>query len=215
MRNFSYHLTINFCGAVQNLLTGNGQGLPDLKNNVKDDNNNRIALHHQAIIYTYRFDSCGNITEWGTDVFFDIQNSITLDFQVWRPSPTVKESVGMGCYSLVGNNRFSAISLSGGVARVTPSPRDYIQFQPGDVLGFYVEDVARTVYPYQTSNGIVLKTSPSRFTSELVWYGKVAPTMAASKNLDCPYSVGSDGSLKLSTHAAPVISIDTSTGLIP
>ena len=142
-------------------------------------------------------------------MFFDIQNSITLDFQVWRPSPTVKESTGAGCYSLVGNNRFSAISLSGGVARLTPSPLDYIQFRSGDVLGFYVEDVALTVYPYQTSNGIVLKTNPSRFTSELVWYGKIAPTVAASKNRDCPYSVGSDGVLKLSTHAAPVISIGT------
>ena len=148
-------------------------------------------------------------------MFFDIQNSITLDFQVWRPSPTVKESNGAGCYSLVGNNRFSAVSLRGGVAIVTPSPQDHIQFRPGDVLGFYVEDVARTVHPYQTSNGIVLKTSPSRFTSELVWYGKVDPTVAASKNLDCPYSVGSDGILKTPTRAAPVISIDTSNVLMP
>ena len=63
------------------------------------------------------------------------QNYYTLDLQVWRPSPTF---TGTGQYSLVGNNRFTNISLSGGVAIVTPSPQDYIQFQPGDVLGFYI-----------------------------------------------------------------------------
>ena len=60
----------------------------------------------------------------------------TLDFQVWRPSPTVSTSSGAGCYSLVGSNKFTSISLANGLARVTPSPQDYIQFQSGDVLGF-------------------------------------------------------------------------------
>ena len=69
----------------------------------------------------------------------------TLDLQVWRPSPTVDDSTGTGCYSLVGNNRFSDISLDGGVASfLVPSPANYIQFQPGDVLGLYVE-VAREI----------------------------------------------------------------------
>ena len=72
------------------------------------------------------------------------QNTYTLDLQVWRPSATVDDSTGTGQYSLVGNNRFISITLSDEVAIVTPSPQDYIQFQPGDVLGFYVEDARLT-----------------------------------------------------------------------
>ena len=72
------------------------------------------------------------------------KNDYILDLQVWRPSPTVDDSTGAGQYSLVGNNRFTSISLPMGggasqVAILTPSSQaqDYIQFQPGDVLGFY------------------------------------------------------------------------------
>ena len=50
------------------------------------------------------------------------QNEYTLDLQVWRPSPTVDDSTGAGQYSLVGNNRFTSISLSDQVAIVRPGP---------------------------------------------------------------------------------------------
>ena len=127
----------------------------------------------------------------------------TLDFQVWRPSPTVDDSTGTGCYSLVGNNRFTSIPLSNGVAVVTPSPQDYIQFRPGDVLGFYVEEARGA------NDGVVVLDGGS-FTSELVWYASIAPTMATSQNGNCPYSVESNGGvLNTSTRATPVISIST------
>ena len=176
--------------------------------NYRDFDDNRITYHHQAIIPSYKFDCnqqmCGNITEWGVDVRPDGGNhhmSYTLNLQVWRPSPTVDDSTGTGCYSLVGNNRFTSIPLRNLVAQVTPSPQDYIQFQPGDVLGFYVEEAR------DEENGVVVLTEPSSFTSELVWYASIAPTMATSHNGDCPYSVGSNGVLNTSTRAAPVISI--------
>ncbi len=153
---------------------------------------------------------CGNITEWGVDVRADGRNHqpdrgtpYTLDLQVWRPSPTVDDSTGTGCYSLVGNNKFTSISLSDGVALVTPSPQDYIQFRPGDVLGVYVEVASGS------DDGVVILTSPSSLTSESMWYASIAPTMATSQNRDCPYSVGSGGILNTSTRAAPVISIST------
>ena len=136
----------------------------------------------------------------------------SIDFQVWRPSPTVDDSTGTGCYSLVGNNRFTSITLINREARVTPSPGDYIQFQPGDVLGFYVEVVAR-----ETDNGVVILNNnvDDSFISELVWYASIAPTMAVtSQNGDCPgYSVGSNGVLNTLTQAAPVISISTGNSL--
>ena len=147
---------------------------------------------------------CGNITEWGVDVHpggGTRQNDYTLDLQVWRPSLTVDDSTGSGQYSLVGNNRFTSISLdSDQVARLTPSPQDYIQFQPGDVLGFYVDsDVGNT-------DGVVVLTSPSGFTSEVVWFASIAPTLATSQTT---YSIGSSGYLDTSTRAAPVISVGT------
>ena len=191
------------------LLAGSGNGPPPLQDYVIEIN--RISLEHQAIIPSYKFvcdQTCGNITEWGVDVHRgnDISDQFlyTLDLQVLRPSPTVDESTGTGCYSLVGNNRFTSISLSGRVATVTPSPQDYIQFQPGDVLGFYVEEARGT------NDGVMVLTSPSSFTSELVWYASIAPTMATSQNGGCPYSVGSNGVLSSFTQAAPVISIATS-----
>ena len=171
----------------------------------KEHNDERIHVHNQAIIPTYQFNCCGNITEWGLDVFDN--GSFTLDLQVWRPSPTVNHSTGTGCYSLVGNNRFSAISLNGGVAVVTPSPQDYIKFQSGDVLGFYVEGAKSSSYG---DPGVVILTSPSWYASESVWFARITGTEKTSQTGDCPYSVGSNGVLNTVTRAAPVISISIS-----
>ena len=192
---------MSYIHAVQKFQTNNEFGPPNLTDYEYADNDHRIIRYHQAIIPTYKFDSCGSITAWGVDVFYDDQNSFTLDFQVWRPSPTVDNSTGTGCYSLAGNNRFTSISLTNDLAIVSPSPQDYIEYQPGDVLGFYVEDAARD------HNGIVLRISPSWLTSELVWFASITGTAKTSLKGDCPYSVGNYGVLDTSTRAAPVISI--------
>ena len=129
------------------------------------------------------------------------QNKYTLDFQVWRPSPTVDDTTGTGQYSLVGNNRFTSISLlnmDGYLVRVTPSPQDYIQFQPGDVLGFYVED-ARDM-----DDGVVLNTT-SEFRNESVWQASVNPTIATTQTV---YSIGVSGVLNTAIPGAPVISVN-------
>ena len=165
-----------------------------------------ITVGHQAIIPTYKFECnqmCGNITEWGVDVQpggGPHSMEYTLDLQVWRPSPTVNDA-GTGCYSLVGSNRFTSIPLADDVARVTPSPQDYIQFQPGDVLGFYVERGRGD------NDGVNILRSSSSFTLERVWVGEIdSPT---SRSGSCPYSVGDEGVLDELTRAAPVISIST------
>ena len=119
------------------------------------------------------------------------------------------DSTGTGCYSLVGNNRFTSIPVSDGVAIVTPSPQDYILFQPGDVLGFYVEDAENISF---STPGVVLRTSPSYLTSEIVWFASLNHDATTSQIGDCPYSVGngSNGVLNTLTRAAPVISISIS-----
>ena len=164
----------------------------------------RISLHQQAIIQTYNFSCCGDIRAWGVDVHPGGGNDdmmYTLDLQVWRPSPTLQSN---GQYRLVGNNRFTSISLSDAIVQVTPSPKDYIQFQPGDVLGFYVEEAI------SDNRRVVVLTNPKSYTSELVWYASIAPTMAASQIVaGCPISVGSGGDLNTLLRGAPVISIST------
>ena len=128
----------------------------------------------------------------------------TIDFQLWRPSPTTpQDSLGTGNYSLVGNNRFSNIIPNDGVAReLSPSPQDYIQFQPGDVLGLYVE-VDRG-----TDRGGVVALTTDEYTSEVVWHASIG-----SQNVGSSVSAGSSGNLNTILRGAPVISISTSNNL--
>ena len=181
----------------------NGDGLPELRR--YGGGPPQIKLHHQAIIPSYKITCCGNITEWGADVWpggAGDDMSYTIDFQLWRPSPTTPQdsgSLGTGYYSLVGNNRFSAISLSAGVASgLSPSPQDYIQFRPGDVLGFYVEEAK------DDDRGVVVLTTDG-YSSEVVWYASVG-----SQSVGSSVSVGSSGDLNTLSRGAPVISISTS-----
>ena len=138
-------------------------------------------------------------------------------FQVWRPAPNVDVT---GCYSLVDD--FISTDIPIGiqpsptirVARITPSLADQLQFQPGDVLGFYVEshgegdNLGDRGNP---NNGVVLRTSGS-YTSELVWYGSIGAAITQISQTDsCPFPVGNTGTLDSRTHAAPVISVSIAT----
>ena len=81
---------------------------------------------------------------------------------------------------------------------LSPSPQDYIQFQPGDVLGFYVEEAR------DDDRGVVVLTTDG-YSSEVVLYASVG-----SQNLGSSVSVGSSGNLNTILRGAPVISISTS-----
>ena len=193
--------------AAQCLQTGNGNGLPPFKG---ADGRHRILQHHQAIIYTYRFTCCGTITAWGADVYpGERRRNYTIDFQVWRPTPTVIDSINMERYSLVGNNRFTSIYVSNGLARATPSPQDRIHFQPGDVLGFYIES------DEHGDPGIGLKNDHNYGDSEVVWHASMDPNEAAFLSKGRPYTWllngGGNRELPISfTRAAPIISMYTS-----
>ena len=185
--------------------TGNGDGLPSFAD--YESRIGQIARHHQAIIPSYEFICCGNITEWRVDVHPGGSNDhrkYTLNLQVWRPSLTTESnnvgSFGSGCYSLVRNNRFTSISLSAGVVEVTPSPRDQIPFRPGDVLGFYVENAR------ESDGGVVVITTASA-RSEIVWHASVVSLIGVNFLV----SVGSNGGvLNTLTRAAPIIELETS-----
>ena len=178
---------------------GIGTSLPSFQDYPGHDID-QITRYHQAIVPSYRFTCCGEITAWRVDVEPDKKGDnrrYTLNLQVWRPSST-EDQMDNGEYSLVGNNRFTSVSLSGGVAEsLLPSRSDYIRFQSRDVLGFYIEDANKD------GNGVAVLTKSS-YTSELVWYAS-----ATSQNVGCPISVGSSGNLNTMLTGAPVISIST------
>ena len=139
----------------------------------------------------------------------DSSATFDLDFQVWRPSPTVNET---GCYSLVGNYIVTSTSIPVSpeidhVARVTPSPQDQLQFRPGDVLGFYVESHGTSS---DFDNGVVLLNNGSH-ANELVYFASIDITAQTSQSGSCPYPVGTAGVLNSTTRAAPVISISLTT----
>ena len=127
---------------------------------------------------------------------------------MWRPSPTVAND---GCYSLVANylveNISPPLTTPEHVARVTPLPRNQLLFQPGDVLGFYVEAKGTDS---DHNNGVVLLKN-NGFSNELIWHASI--TSLTSSSGSCPYPVGSSsaGVLNTSTKAAPVISINVTT----
>ena len=193
-------LCLNFTD--QCILTNNGESLPSFVDHGSDVD--RISRDYQAIIPSYRLTCCGEITAWGVDMEpggGKDDGLYTLNLQVWRPSPTVVDQMDSGDYSLVGNNRFTSVSLSDGVASsLVPSPsQSFIQFQPGDVLGFYVEEAR------DDNNGVAVLTSNS-YTNELMWYAS-----ATSQAVGYPISVGSSGDLNTMLGGAPVISISTGT----
>ena len=180
---------------------GNRNDLPSFQN-YGNSGVTRITCYHQAIIPSYEFTCCGNVTEWGVDVQQGGRNEdrlYTLNLQVWRPSPTaVDGSTGSGQYILVGNNRFTSISLSNNVAEVSVRAQDQVQFRPGDVLGFYVEEA-------RDSNRGVNVITTKEFTMEVVWYASAATV----NSLGCPVSAGSSRVLNTELRGAPVISIQT------
>ena len=207
-------LSIDFVGSNSCLQT-NGSELPVFQGygdggGQAGGSDRRIHHQHQAIIPSYKFNCCGNITEWGVDLNPDGTNA-KFDFilQVWRPSSIVNIS---GCYSLVDDFISREITVEDNpanerVARVTPSPQNQLQFQIGDVLGFYVESSgARS----DSDNGVVVLNDHNH-TSELVWHASVNIPVQPSQTGSCPYPVGTNGVLNTSTHAAPVISISMTT----
>ena len=189
------------------LQTNNSNRLP-LFQGYRAPPEERIQHQHQAIIPTYRFNCCGNITAWGVDLnAVAAKAKFSFDFQVWRPSPTVAND---GCYSLVANYLMESISppltTIEHVARVTPLPSNQLLFQPGDVLGLYVESIGSGDSDFD--NGVVLLQNDG-FSKELIWHASI--TALTSSSGSCSYPVGSSRVLRQTTQAAPVISIDVTT----
>ena len=177
---------------------------------LRDNNNNnspRLPSGSQAIITTYEFECCGDVTAWQTYVQPGVgrhgNGLYDIFFQVWRPSPTVQSN---GCYSLVGENRFTSITFgSNGPVSETPEPSNIISVQPGDVVGYYT--FSRDDPDNSESQGIQLDTG---YTNDTVWYFADFNTSSITlEDTNCPLPVGDESNrvLTSSTNAGPVLSV--------
>ena len=165
----------------------------------------RLPNGRQAIVTSYQFQCCGDITAWQTYVEPSGANqqdgAYTIHFQVWRPSPTV-DSNGAGCYSLVGENRFTSITLINRAVSETPEPTNIISVQPGDVVGYYV------LSNRGDNDGIQMDSGDDSIN---IYYNEDNggnPILLGPDS--CPVRAGDGGVLTSSTNAAPQLSIDIS-----
>ena len=188
--------------------TNSNHGLPQVQDYLDIELNSALIPHHQQVIITsYRFDCYGNITEWRL-ARRGYGTISSLQFQVWRPSPLVETN---GCYSLAGSNRLTTVPPNSSIVVFTLPPDDRIQFQPGDVLGFYVDGAQRL-----NEAGVVMLNDFSErgdkgYETEQVWYGTVADIII-NPDPDCLFSVGLRRHLNTFTNAAPVISVSYQYG---
>ena len=125
----------------------------------------------------------------------------TIHFQVWRPSPTVESD---GCYSMVGENRFTSITLDGSQVSETPEPNNIISVRPGDVVGYF-----HATRDELTPGGIQLTEGVNNVGS---WYDsgiEINPLRDIGEE-SCPFPLGfqSDRTLRSSTMLAPIISVN-------
>lgn len=187
------------------LKANNENGLPNYQGTESGLKSVILPLQHQAIVPSYKFQCCGTITEWYVSIASSGSDTMDiLSLQVWRPSPSVNDT---GCYTLVGNNNFSSVSLDSEMTSVTPLPHEQIHFQPGDVLGFYVENGQQVEY----SSGVMMlcdlnEQGDRGYETEEVWYA----TNLIFSNAKCLAAVGPGRLLDSSTNVAPIISVSYS-----
>ena len=162
----------------------------------------------QAIVTSnrYQFQCCGDITAWQAYMQpgggGHENGAYTIHFQVWRPSPTV-DSDGGGCYSLVGENRFTSITLISRAVSETPDPTNIISVQPGDVVGYYVLSSRNN-----DDQGVQMDSGDDSIN---IYYNKDNGGNPISLGPNsCQVRAGDGGLLTESTSAAPQLSIDIS-----
>ncbi len=167
----------------------------------------------QAIITSYRFNCCGVVTQWRALVensgsgHFDDQ-AYTIFFQVWRPNSLSPVNTD-GCYTMQGTNHFPSIPLSDpdtadrGIVTGVPLESERIEVQPGDVVGFYLENSRANNDGIQFARNKDNRDNTSPYTNETVWFatGLLTPRPEAT----CMYPVGKSRLLNSSTSLAPLI----------
>ena len=181
-----------------------GEGIPfeDL-----GDNAELLPSESQAIITSYQFQRCGNITGWQTYVHPYSETyrkgAYSIVFQIWRPALGVDRD---GCYSMEGEDRYEDIELyeeTGGLVNRTLEPADYLRVQPGDVVGYYMSHRDRE----NRREGIQHALREQK-KKERVWYLTNTPeNYLVTGPQACLFNVGTSGILSSLADSAPVLKV--------
>ena len=202
--------------------------------NRRDDNGEYLgrprADRLQAIVPAYTFNCTGRVAEWRAcvDQGGDMERYY-IQFQVWRPTAVP------GCYTMVGYNAPQEPTL-GGMERVNNTnqllqpgdPLDHcvllpvsedeqIEFQPGDVIGYYA-DRFRDNGNNEGNGGVQVVSDEN-----VVAYNRIdvplddlkmqyaIPALGPDPS-SCGFELeGSDSNLTSSTPGAPIISLNLTT----
>jgi len=105
--------------------------------NISQDGDNQIGRDRLAIIPRLNFSCNGVITSIIARVFDDDSNRIEYPvFQVWRPS-----SIGSTVYNKIGEAQLQSDQVTSNgtyrTANITLTGNKTIEFQSGDVVGYY------------------------------------------------------------------------------
>ena len=153
----------------------------------------------QVIIKSYQFHCCGKVGGWAAYVQpggggheDEVYN---IKFQIWRPA-------GGNSYVKIGENSFPRVQLierSGGqINEEVRSSSEQLHFQPGDVIGYYLDQNSK-----DNNGGIQFN---NLFTQEELWYTTENPDLQNEYTL----GISSTGDLSESTTLGPVISVSLS-----
>ena len=106
-------------------------------------------------------------------------------------------------YVKVGENYFESVKLNpSSVIDVTPASNQRLHFQPGDVVGYYLEQNQRG-----NDGGLQFDES---FSQETLWYATGNTDLRNASALQ----VGSNGNLSTFKNLGPIISVSFSKGYI-
>ena len=162
----------------------------------------RLPRQTQAIVTSYQFFCCGDVTNWQAFVSpLNSDHNITL--QIWRPSAGEEE----GCFMLVGEMSLLEVRDSNQDSSRSRGIRtgNTISVRPGDVVGYYQNTICRQGISRQ-GEGVQLDNS---VTDVQVWYHTETveePLVVGPSR--CVHRVGQEGQLSSLTLAAPAISVE-------
>ena len=132
-----------------------------------------VSVGYLVIVPQLKFDCHGSITSWHALTYFNTQDAALdvlfhdITFQLWRPSAEDNR-----LYSFVGSNiaQFAGNDIRAGRTILedgtqffnltsTPPAQERLQFQPGDVIGWYIHTAVQAtelplsiVYRHATSD---------------------------------------------------------------
>ncbi len=118
-----------------------------------------------------------------------------LNFQVWRLQKSGQESF----FSLIGSNFGQNLRPTSRCVILDVSENDWIEVEPGDVVGFYSEHISQR----GSGGGVAVDSSSVGVTT---WYREEVFTCQDSLNNACRLSIGPAGDLQSSERdGAPII----------